>query len=219
MKKIKLILAIMLITFVSFGQVTKTDLNGKIGISLYGGVNIPATGNISSAITATDLLNPGTRLGLGVSYYFTKSIGIEAVFNYDVNIYNDKYKLNGKQPSVSVNSVSFNGIYNFGHLLGKNSISPFVRAGVGAYSWRHLDDTPWRQGSVITNDGIEQKATSFGFNAGIGADYSIVKSFTIGMAVDYNMYFPKDVNKYGEDFGSQGNFTPTLKLTYYLPTH
>jgi len=219
MKKIILMLVILLTTFVSFGQVTKIGLKEKIGISLYGGVNIPTNGNISSTITASDLTNPGPHFGLGVSYFLTKDIGVEAVFNNDVNIYNDKYKFDGKQPSVTVNSFSLNGIYNFGYLLGRNRISPFVRAGVGLYRWKHLDDTPWREGSVITNDGIEQKATSFGFNIGLGADYSIVKSFMIGVVIDYNMYFPKDENKFGEDFGTQGNITPTLKLTYYLPTH
>ena len=207
---------ILLSTCVLYSQVSKTDLKGKIGISLYGGVNIPVNGNISSTISTSEFINPGPHFGLGVSYFFTKHIGVEALFNTDVNIYNDNFKPDGKQPSVAVNSFSVNGIYNFTGQIKKNRILPYITAGVGVYSWRHLDDTPWRQGTVVTNDGIEQKASSFGFNAGVGADYSINKNFMIGAVLDYNMYFPKDEAKFGKDFGSQGNFTPKIKLSYLL---
>jgi outer membrane protein W len=218
LKKNILILTFLL-TACAFAQISKTELKGKIGISLYGGVNIPASGDIASNISSTDLINPGPHFGLGVSYFFTEAIGVEAVFSYDVNIYADKFKVNGNQPSVSVTTASINGIYNFGRLLNNSRISPYVRAGVGSYNWRHLDDTPWREGEVVTINGIEQKATSFGINIGLGADYSIVKSLTLGAVVDYNMYFPKDEDKFGKDFGVQGNFTPKLKLCYYLPVH
>lgn len=219
MKRYIFALVLMLTAGSLFAQVNKTDLKGKIVISLYGGVNIPANGNISSDITTSEFVNPGPHFGFGVSYFITRSIGVEAVFNNEVNILANKYKLEGKQPSVAVNSFSVNGIYIFNSLFHKSSLLPYVRAGIGSYKWRHLDDTPWRLGNVVVNNGIEQKATSFGFNAGIGADYSISKNFSIGAVLDYYMYFPKDEAKYGKDFGAQGNFTPKLKLSYYIPVH
>jgi outer membrane protein W len=130
MKSYILALIVLIGTCVLNAQVSKTDLNGKIGISLYGGVNIPAKGDISTSIKSTDLLNSGPNFGFGVSYFFTKTIGVEAVAGYHVNLYSDKYKLNGKQPAVSVTSFSLNGIYNFGHLIKNNRFSPYVRAGI-----------------------------------------------------------------------------------------
>jgi outer membrane protein W len=219
MKKQILTLIILLSACVSYSQVHNTDLKGKLGISLYPGANIPAIGNMSSTIKTTDCINPGPHIGMGVSYFFTNTLGVEAVFGYDLSLYKDKFRLNGKQPSILATSFYVDGIYNFKNLFNKSHISPYIKAGIGTYSWRHLDDTPWENGEVVSINGIKQKSSSFGFNAGIGADYSVNKHFSIGILLDYNMYFPKDEEKYGKDFGTQGIFTPELKFTYYLPVH
>lgn len=219
MKKYIITLIILFLPYIFNAQVTKNNLSGKIGISLYGGANVPTNGDISSTVKTTDFLNSGPQFGLGVSYFFTKAIGVEAITNYDLNFFKDKFRLSSKKPSVATLSVSLNGIYNFGHLFSNTRISPFARAGVGIYNWRHLDDAPCKGGEVINMDGIEHKASSFGFNVGIGADYSINKKLSVGVIFDYNMYFPKDENKFGKDFAEQGNFTPQLKLSYYLPTN
>jgi opacity protein-like surface antigen len=88
---------------------------------------------------------------------------------------------------------------------------------MGIYRWKHLDDAPWNDPSVNNVCGNEFKASSFGFNIGAGLDYSMSKYISIGIVFDYNIYFPKDEEKFGTDFGAQGNLTPQLKLSYYLP--
>ncbi len=100
-------------------------------------------------------------------------------------------------------------------MFSTSIVSPIARLGVGMYNWSILDDGIG--GEVIKNGNEDFKATSFGANVSIGADFKIASNFTIGIIADYNIYFPKDENKFGKDFAEQGFVTTQLKLSYNLP--
>lgn len=217
MKKHIAILLILFLPWVLNAQVSKNNLSGKLGISLYAGANIPVNGNISSNVKTTDYLYTGPHYGFGASYYFNKSIGIEVTALFSLNLNQKFYEWYNKSSGIYSYAFSLNGIYNFAHLLKSKIISPYVKGGIGVYTWKYLDDAPWNGGGVIIKDGVEYKATNFGFNVSAGADYLLSKQFSIGLLIDYNMYFPKDEAKFGKDFGGQGSLTPQLKLCYYLP--
>ncbi len=216
MKKHFLLVIFILLPFAAVINAGAMDLTGNIGISLYGGANIPTNGDYQNEVKSTDLLNAGAQFGLGISYYFTQGLGAEISCNYGFNSYQDKFKINGKEPVLSDLSVSLNGIYNFGHLLNNSMISPIARAGVGMYNWNHLDDGIGGDALKIGNEDFS--ATSFGFNFGLGADFNVIPNFTLGLIVDYNMFFPEDKDKFGENYAEQGFLTTQLKISYYLPT-
>ena len=218
MNRFFLVIIMMLLPFVPNKQAFANDLSGNIGISLYGGVNLPTNGNISSEVKTTDFLKVGPQFGLGVSYYFTEGFGVEAIGSYGYNFYKDDYKIIGKEPVLSNLSVSLDAVYDFGHLFGNSIISPFARAGVGIYNWSHFEDGLGSDFIKINNE--ENKATSFGFNVGIGVDFIAPcdSNFRVGLLVDYNMYFPKDEAKFGKDFAEQGTLTPQIRVSYYIPT-
>jgi len=219
MKNFILTLLILLIPYTLSAQVSKNNPTKKIGFSLYGGANIPVNGNISQEVKTTDFLYTGPQYGFGVSYYFSKAVGVELNTTYNLNFNQKEFKLDGKHSSVYTYTFSLNGIYNLGYLIKKTNLSPYVKGGIGIYRWKHLDDAPWDDPSVVDVSGYEFKASSFGFNIGAGLDYSVSKYFSVGLLLDYNIYFPKDEDKFGKDFGAQGNLTPQFKLSYYLPIH
>ncbi len=220
---IKFILA-LIITITPYlvnAQVSKTDLRGKIGISLYGGGNIPTNGNYSSSVKTTDFLNVGSQFGVGVSYFITKGFGIEGTIYAGYNHYSSKYKPAGKEPMWVNLSTSINAIYNFGHLLRKPVVSPFVRIGAGSYQWEHFEDGLINADITTNNNNHDVK--SFGFNVGVGAEYFAAKKFTIGLILDYNVYFPKHEDQLSnvstsDNRTTHGFFSPQIKLTYYIPT-
>lgn len=222
MKKIILTLVILIIPYLVNAQVSKTDLRGKIGISLYGGGNIPVNGDYSQNVKTTEFLNTGSQFGIGVSYYITKGLGIEGTVYAGYNHYNSKYKPAGKEPIWINLSTSINAVYNFGHLFRKPVISPIARVGAGSYQWEHLEDG--FIGAVVTKENNNHNVKSFGFNIGAGAEYSASRNFTIGLLLEYNMFFPKNeeqsanVVNSSDERTSHGFFSPQLKLTYYIPT-
>lgn len=221
MKKQLIIAVALIFATISFqnasAQKADNDLTGKIGVSLYGGLSIPTNGDYSEKVKSTDLLNLGPQFGLGVSYFFNESIGVELNGNYSWNFYKDDFKPEGMSPVMSMFNIMINGIYNFHSMMPNSFIAPYVKAGVGMYSWRQLDDG--LGGEVMkTLAGDDVKGTSFGFNIGVGGDVQVAKNFTIGLEVNYNMYFPKDEDKFGKDFAAQGYLTPQLKFSYYFPT-
>jgi len=222
MKKFILTLIVLVVPYLVNAQVSKNDLRGKIGISLYGGANIPTNGDYSSTVKTTDFLNVGSQFGFGVSYFITKGFGLEGTIYAGYNHYSDKYKPAGKAP-VWVNlSASVNAIYNFGHLFHNPVISPIARIGLGSYQWEHLEDG--LIGGVVTTENNNHNVKSLGFNVGVGGEYSINKKFTVGLLLDYNMYFPKhedqltNVNTSADNRTEHGFFSPQLKLSYYIPT-
>jgi opacity protein-like surface antigen len=222
MNKYVLALMIVIIPFFLNAQVSKNDMRGKIGISLYGGGNIPTNGEYSSTVKTTEFLNTGSRYGLGFSYFFTKGFGLEGSFYAGYNHHNEDYKPEGKEPIWANLSTSINAIYNFGHMFRKPVISPIVRVGIGSYHWEHFEDG-FINGE-ITEETSNYDVNSFGFNAGVGAEYSASKKFTIGLQLDYNMYFPKheelnaNQSTTSNDRTVHGFFSPQIKLTYYIPT-
>ena len=215
MKKYLVTLIILFLPFALNAQVSKNDLRGKIGISLYGGGNIPTSGDYSSNVKTTDLLNVGSQFGIGVSYYITKGFGVEGTIYAGNNYYRDKYKPAGKEPVWINFSSSLNAIYNFGHLFHDPVISPFARIGAGSYQWEHLRDGII--GAVVTSENNNHDIKSFGFNVGVGAEYSINKKFSVGLLLDYDMYFPKHEGS-SDDRTEHGYFAPQIKLSYYIPT-
>lgn len=222
MNRLILALVIVIIPYLVNAQVSKNDLRGKIGISLYGGGNIPTNGDYSSTVKATDFLSTGSQFGIGLSYYITKGFGVEGTIYAGYNHYSSKYKPAGKEPLWINLSTSINAIYNFGHLFRNPVISPFARIGAGSYQWEHLEDG--LIGAVVTKENNNHNVKSFGFNIGAGAEYSANRKFTIGLLLEYNMYFPKhedqsaNVTKSSDDRTQHGFFSPQLKLTYYIPT-
>ena len=223
MKKFILTLLILITPYLVNAQVSKkTDMKGKIGISLYGGVNIPVSGDYSSTVKATDILKVGSQFGIGLSYFITKGLGVEGTLNAGYNHYKDKYKPEGNEPMWVNFSSSVNVIYNFGHLLRNPVISPFARAGVGTYSWEHFEDG--LIGSTITKNNKNHNVNSFGFNIGAGAEYSVTKKFTVGVLLDYVVYHPKYEEQTANENTSvsgrtvHGFLNPQVKLSYYIPT-
>ncbi|MCX6155635.1 MAG: outer membrane beta-barrel protein [Candidatus Kapabacteria bacterium] len=214
MKKPLLTIALIALSFMQSLQLFSEDLTGYFGFSLTTGSNIPTNGKYSSSVKTTDLLNVGPQLGLEVSYFLTPGFGLEIMHNTNFNFYKDKYKPSGKEPVMCINALSLDAVYNFGHLFDKPLISPFIRAGVGGYYWGHLEDGLSSDVMKLTTG--EHKATDIGFNVGVGADFAIVKNFTIGLVVDYNMFFPEDEAKFGKDFKEQGYIVPQLKFTYHF---
>ena len=215
MKKYLVTLIILFLPFALNAQVSKNDLRGKIGISLYGGPNIPTGGNYSSNVKTTDIFNVGSQFGVGVSYFITKGLGIEGTLNGGYNYYKNKYKPVGKDPVWLNSSASLNAIYNFGHFFRNPVISPFVRIGFGYYSWEHLKDGILE--AEITKDNNNHNVNSFGFNIGAGAEYNISKKFTVGLLLDYNLSHPKE-EETSTDRTVHSIFTPQIKLSYYIPT-
>lgn len=216
MRKQTFAIILLLLPILTTWQVNANDLTGNVGVSIYGGVAIPTNGDYSGDIKATDLLNVGPQFGLGVSYFFTQGFGVEISGNYGFNNYQDDYKTSGKEPVLSNLSFSINGIYNFGHMLDNSIVSPVARVGIGIYNWSHLDDGI--DGDVVKVDLEEFKASSFGFNVGVGADFNVASNFTIGIIFDYNMYLAEDKDKFGDVFAEQGYLTSQMKFTYYFPT-
>lgn len=222
MKKIILTLIILVTPYLVNAQVSKGDLRGKIGISLYGGGNIPTNGDYSPNVKTTDLLNTGSQYGLAVSYFFTQGFGLEGAIYAGYNYYNNKYKPAGKDPVWVTLSSSLNAVYNFGHLFRNPVISPIARIGVGSYQWEHFEDGII--GGRITSDNKNHNVKSFGYNIGVGAEYSVEKKFTIGLLLDYNVFFPKLEDQLSNESSSANGyaglsfFAPQLKLSYYIPT-
>jgi hypothetical protein len=221
MKTIILALVILAIPYLVNAQVSKNDLKGKIGISLYGGPNVPTNGNYSANVNTTELLSTGSQFGIGVSYFITRGFGVEGSLYGGYNYYRDKYKPAGKDPVWVNYSASLNAIYNFGHLFRNPVVSPFVRIGAGKYGWEHFEDGITN--GDVTKESNNHEVKSFGFNAGVGADLSLKKNFTIGLILDYNMYFPKEESLAGStnissDRTSHGYFAPQIKFSYYIPT-
>lgn len=220
MIKFILVLAILFLPYFAEAQVSNNDLRGKIGISLYGGGNIPVNGDYSSDLKTSDFLNTGSQFGVGVSYFVTKGLGVEGTLYAGYNYYSSKYRPASKDP-VWVNlSASVNAIYNFGHMFKKPVVSPFVRIGAGSYQWEHFEDGII--GAKVNTEYRNHNVKSFGFNAGVGAEYRASKKFTIGLIVDYMMFFPKYENENSnlntDKRTNYGFFSPQLKLTYYIPT-
>lgn len=222
MKKLILTIIIFISPLLIYGQSAKNDLTGKIGISLYGGVNIPTNGNYSSTVNTTDILKTGSQFTIGVSYYVTKGLGFEGSLGAGYNYYRDKYKPAGQDPMWVNLSASVNAIYNFGHLFKKQVVSPFIRAGIGSYQWEHFKDGLFNGG--VTENNNNHNSHSFGFTVGAGAEYSLKKNLTIGVMLDYTDFFAKneDLNSSAglttNDRSSHGYLAPQLKLTYYIPT-
>jgi hypothetical protein len=219
MKIYVLMLTILVAPYFLNAQSSKTDMSGKIGITLYGGGNIPVSGNYSAGIRNPEFLNTGSQFGVGLSYYITKGFGLEGSLNAGYNYYKDKFRTAGKEP-VWVNfSSSLNAIYNFGHMIRKSTVSPFIRFGAGSYQREQFED------GIVNGDISEStnnhNVKSFGFNIGAGAEYSVKKNFSIGLLLDYNMYFPKQENPNGNGNSERtghGYFSPQLKVSYYIPT-
>jgi len=216
MKKYILTLIILVTPYLVNAQVSKNDLRGKIGISLYGGGNIPTSGNYSSNVKTTDLLNVGSQFGLGVSYFITKGLGLEGTLYAGYNYYRDKYRPAGKDPVWVNGSASVNVIYNFGHMFKNPVVSPFARFGYGSYTWEHLEDGII--GASVTKDNKNHDTYIRGFNVGAGAEYFVGKKFTVGLLLDYNVYYPKQEDVNTDDRTAHGYFAPQLKLSYYIPT-
>lgn len=216
MKKYILTLIILVTPYLVNAQVSKNDLGGKIGISLYGGGNIPAGGDYSSNVKTTDLLNVGSQFGIGVSYFITKGFGLEGTLYAGYNYYRDKYRPAGKDPLWVNGSASVNAIYNFGHMFKNPVVSPFVRIGYGSYTWERLEDGII--GAVVTKDNKNHNTHIRGFNVGAGAEYFVGKKFTVGLLLDYNVYFPKQEDVNTDVRTGHGYFAPQLKLSYYIPT-
>jgi opacity protein-like surface antigen len=216
MKKYILTLLILLTPYLVNAQVSKqNDMRGKIGISLYGGPNIPAGGNYSSSVRTTDMFSVGSQLGIGVSYYITKGFGIEGSLNGGYNYYKNSYRPSGKDPVWLNSSATLSAIYNFGHFFRNPVVSPFVRIGFGSYSWENLKDGIIE--ANVTKDNNNHNVNSFGFNVGAGAEYSISKRFTVGLQLDYNLSHPKEEES-SSDRTVHSIFTPQIKLSYYIPT-
>lgn len=217
MKKYILTLLILITPYLVNAQVSKkTDMRGKIGISLYGGPNIPTGGDYSPTVKTTDILGVGSQFGVGVSYFITKSLGVEGTLYGAYNYYRDKYRPAGKNPLWVNGSASINVIYNFGHMFKNPVVSPFARIGYGSYTWERLEDGII--GATVTKDNKNHNTYIQGFNIGAGAEYFVNKKFTVGLQLDYDMYFPKqeDVNK--DERTAHGFFAPQIKLSYYIPT-
>jgi opacity protein-like surface antigen len=215
MKKFILTLLILVTPYLVNAQVSKNDMRGKIGISLYGGPNIPTSGDYSSNVKTTDILNVGSQFGVGVSYFITKGFGIEGTLYGGYNYNTDKYRPVGKDPLWIIASSSVNAIYNFGHLLHNPVVSPFARIGVGSYQWEHLRDG--FIGAVVIKDNNNHNVKSIGFTIGAGAEYYINKKFTVGLLLDYNIYHPRQEES-SNDRTVHGFFSPQIKLSYYIPT-
>jgi outer membrane protein W len=216
MKKLILIMLVLITPYLVNAQASKkNDMRGKIGISFYGGPNIPAGGNYSSGVKTTDMFSVGTQLGLGVSYYITKGFGVEGTLTGGYNYYTDKYRPAGKDPVWLNSSASINAVYNFGHLFRSSVVSPFVRVGFGSYSWENLKDGILN--AEVNKDNNNYSVNSFGFNIGAGAEYSINKRFTIGLLIDYNLSHPKEEETSSERT-THSIFTPQIKISYYIPT-
>lgn len=217
MKKFSLLILLALLPILGSQQVfAEGGLKDNIGISLYGGLGIPINGEYSSDLKSTDMLNLGPQFGLGVSYFFTEQIGIETIVNYGFNFYKDDYKLPGKEPVLTDIAVSLNGVYYFNEMVMEDFIRPFARAGIGLYNWAYREDGVG--GDVIKPVSEELKGTSFGFNVGAGVDIKMHDNVSVGLLLDYNMYFPKDEDKFGSSFGEQGYLSPQIKISYYIPT-
>jgi outer membrane protein W len=220
MKILILTFLILVTPFHVHGQNVKNDMSGKIGITLYGGGNIPTNGDYLTNIKTTEFLNTGSQFGLGLSYFITKGFGIEGTLYAGYNYHNDKYRPAGKEP-VWVNlSSSINAIYNFGHMIKKASISPFIRIGAGSYQWEHFEDGII--GGDITSENNNHNINSWGFNIGAGAEYNLNKKLSVGLLFDYNIFFPKSENEIkslnNDERTRHGFFAPQLKLSYYIPT-
>jgi opacity protein-like surface antigen len=114
---------------------------------------------------------------------------VEGTLYAGYNHYSDKYKPVAKDPLWVNLSASLNAIYNFGHLFKNPVVSPIVRAGIGSYQREHFEDG-LIDGSV-TKDNNNHNFNSFGFNIGAGAEYSVKKNFTVGIMLDYNVFYPK----------------------------
>jgi outer membrane protein W len=217
MKNMKFYAVALLITVLCGANSFAQDMKGDLGISLIGGLSMPTNGKYTSDANSTDVLKLGTQFGLGVNYYLTSSIAVELGFNYGFNYLKDDFKPEGKEPLFNNMVISLSGIYNFHEMMPKSAIAPYVKAGVGLNMWKFKDDG--LGGDVVVNAKNEDfKATSFGFNVGAGADYLINKNFSVGVLLEYSMFFPKDEDKFGPDFAEQGFFAPQIKLTYNIPT-
>jgi len=216
MKKFGLVILLAILPIFASQQVfAEGGLMDNVGISLYGGLGIPTNGDQSSTLKTTDLLNLGPQFGLGVSYYFTEQIGIEAMCNYGFNYFKDDYK-GQKEPVLTNMAISLNGVYYFNEMVMEDLIRPFARAGIGLYNWAYRDDGVG--GDVIKPVNEELKGTSFGFNVGAGVDCKLLDNMSVGLILDYNMYFPKDEDKFGSSFAEQGYLSPQIKISYYIPT-
>jgi opacity protein-like surface antigen len=223
MNKYILTLLILVTPYLVNAQVSnKYDMKGKIGLSLYGGPNVPAVGNYSSTVKTTDYLKVGSRFGIGVSYFFTKGLGIEGTFSAAYNPNRSTYKPVGKEPLWANASASINAIYNFGHMFRNPYVAPFVRIGAGSYTWEQFEDGLIEGG--INKETKNHSVSSRGFNVGAGAEYSMKKNFTIGVLLDYNVFYPKYENQL-ENTGTSkdehtaiGFLSPQIKLSYYFPT-
>ena len=217
MKKFGLVILLAILPIFASQQVfAEGGLMDNVGISLYGGLGIPTNGDQSSTLKTTDLLNLGPQFGLGVSYYFTEQIGIEAICNYGFNYIKDDYKGQFKDPVQTNMAISLNGVYYFNEMMMEDLIRPYARAGIGLYNWAYRDDGVG--GDVIKMVTEELKGTSFGFNVGAGVDCKLLNNLSVGLLLDYNMYFPKDENKFGSSFAEQGYLSPQIKISYYIPT-
>lgn len=218
MNRFFLTILMMILPVMTYQKASAADISGNLGISLYGGVITPTNGNAGAGIETTDFLEIGPQFGLGVSYFFTNGLGIEALCNLGINPFKEKYEGNYKNPIQSNLDISLNGVYSFSHLFDNPVIYPIVRAGVGIYNWKHYNDG--LGSDVIKMDDVEHKGTSFGFNVGAGFDVvcPFDKDLTVGILVDYKMYFPKDEYKFGKDFAEQGYLTPQIKVSYAFQT-
>lgn len=217
MRKFNLLILLALLPIFASQQVfAEGGLKDNIGISLYGGLGIPTNGDQSSTLKTTDFLKVGTQFGLGVSYFFTEEIGIEAMCNYGFNFYEDDYKGQWEDPVMTNIAISLNGVYSFSGIVEGDLVRPFGRAGIGLYNWAYRDDGIG--GDVIKRANEELKGTSFGFNVGAGVDFKLLDNLSVGLLLDYNMYFPKDEDKFGSSFEEQGYLSPQIKISYFIPT-
>lgn len=216
------IITFVLIPVLTFSQSYKKGMTGLIGISLYGGANIPVSGDYSSGTRTKDLLNTGSQFSIGVSYYITKGFGIEGIMNAGYNYLNSDYSTSGKDPVYVDFSTSLNAIYNFGHLFKKPVISPVVRIGAGSYQWEQLEDGIIN--AEVNKQKINHRVKSLGINIGAGAEYNVSKKFRIGLMLDYNLIFPKKEKSAlnnadnSNERTTHGYFVPQLKFSYYIPT-
>ncbi len=211
-----LIILALLLTLSNKYAFAEGGLMDNIGISLYGGAAVPISGEYTSDLKTSDMLDIGPKLGLGISYYFTEQVGIEGIFQYEYNYYKEKYRMSGLEPVRTNFAIDVNLIYFFNEMLREDFIRPFGKAGLGFYSWAYRDNGASGEVSKVGNDDF--KAVSFGFNIGTGADFKLLEELTVGLVLDFNMFFPKDEKKFGYFFAEQGSLSPQIKVTYYIPT-
>ena len=157
-------------------------------------------GSQSPRGTFNEVAQSGSMVGLGAGYRASRMLALGVDCSYfgnpgvhdrsTVDIFDEG---TGRVVNVTLAenwSITSLGAYAKLFCFERGRLTPFLRAGVGAYSIRYSQDV--RASSATTTVAGFEQANKTGINAGAGVRYRVLAGTTLGIEAVYHQILARD---------------------------